>query len=471
MNSKAFTFIKNLSYTLSSNLISLLISTIVILILPKLVGVEEYGYWQLYIFYSSYVGFLHFGWNDGIYLRYGGEKYKDLDKKTFFSQFWMLATFQLVFGTLIFLYGVFNQHTKNGFIFEATAICMLFVNLRYFLLYTLQCTNRIKEYAAITLFEKVLYCVLIILMLVSGFRNFEFMIWADLIGKLASLIYAAYFCKDIVFRHYKDFQINFRETFTNIDVGIKLMFSNIASMLILGIIRFGIQHTWGVKIFGKVSLSLSISNLTMTFITAVGVIMFPLLRRTEQSRLPNLFKTFRAVLTFVLLGCLILYYPLNVILLAWLPKYSESLKYLAIIFSLCVYAGRMELLVNTFLKTLRKERLILLINVISLLASLLITSIVALGLRNLILTVTSIVVLIAFRYTLAEILLSKLLHVTIKKEIFYETSLITLFIITGWFFSSITGFIIYSFFYLAYLILKNKELKLTLLQVRTLTEK
>jgi len=471
LNSKAFTFIKNLSYTLSSNLISLLISTIVILILPKLVGVEEYGYWQLYIFYSSYVGFLHFGWNDGIYLRYGGEKYKDLDKKTFFSQFWMLATFQLVFGTLIFLYGVFNQHTKNGFIFEATAICMLFVNLRYFLLYTLQCTNRIKEYAAITLFEKVLYCVLIILMLVSGFRNFEFMIWADLIGKLASLIYAAYFCKDIVFRHYKDFQINFRETFTNIDVGIKLMFSNIASMLILGIIRFGIQHTWGVKIFGKVSLSLSISNLTMTFITAVGVIMFPLLRRTEQSRLPNLFKTFRAVLTFVLLGCLILYYPLNVILLAWLPKYSESLKYLAIIFSLCVYAGRMELLVNTFLKTLRKERLILLINVISLLASLLITSIVALGLRNLILTVTSIVVLIAFRYTLAEILLSKLLHVTIKKEIFYETSLITLFIITGWFFSSITGFIIYSFFYLAYLILKNKELKLTLLQVRTLTEK
>ncbi|AEH52409.1 hypothetical protein [Heyndrickxia coagulans] len=471
MNSKAFVFFKNLSYTLSSNLVSMIISTIVILVLPKLIGVEEYGYWQLYIFYSSYVGFLHFGWNDGIYLRYGGEKYKDLDKKTFFSQFWMLATFQLVFGTLIFLYGVFNQHTKNGFIFEATAICMLFVNLRYFLLYTLQCTNRIKEYAAITLFEKVLYCVLIILMLVSGFRNFEFMIWADLIGKLASLIYAAYFCKDIVFRHYKDFQINFREAFTNIDVGIKLMFSNIASMLILGIIRFGIQHTWGVKIFGKVSLSLSISNLTMTFITAVGVIMFPLLRRTEQSKLPNLFKTFRAVLTFVLLGCLILYYPLNVILLAWLPKYSESLKYLAIIFSLCVYAGRMELLVNTFLKTLRKERLILLINVISLLASLLITSIVALGLRNLILTVTSIVVLIAFRYTLAEILLSKLLHVTIKKEIFYETSLITLFIITGWFFSSITGFIIYSFFYLAYLILKNKELKLTLLQVRTLTEK
>ncbi|MEH7250466.1 hypothetical protein V7114_27310, partial [Neobacillus niacini] len=69
MNIKAITFMKNFSYTLSSNLISMIISTIVILIVPKVLGVEDYGYWQLYLFYASFVGFLHFGWNDGIYLR------------------------------------------------------------------------------------------------------------------------------------------------------------------------------------------------------------------------------------------------------------------------------------------------------------------------------------------------------------------------------------------------------------------
>lgn len=77
MNSKVINFIKNFSYTLTSNLLSLLVSTLVILIIPKLLGVQEYGYWQLYIFYSSYVGFLHFGWNDGIYLRYGGKNIKN----------------------------------------------------------------------------------------------------------------------------------------------------------------------------------------------------------------------------------------------------------------------------------------------------------------------------------------------------------------------------------------------------------
>jgi len=83
-------FIKKLSYALISNIVSLFVSVMVILILPKAVGVEDYGYFQLYLFYSTYVGFLHFGWIDGIYLKTGGEKYKNLDKKVLFSQFYKL---------------------------------------------------------------------------------------------------------------------------------------------------------------------------------------------------------------------------------------------------------------------------------------------------------------------------------------------------------------------------------------------
>ncbi len=90
MNSKAIKIIRNFTYSFTSSLVSMIISSLVILIVPKLIGIKEYGYWQLYLFYSSYVGFLHLGWNDGIYLRYGGKKYDELDKRLFFSQFYML---------------------------------------------------------------------------------------------------------------------------------------------------------------------------------------------------------------------------------------------------------------------------------------------------------------------------------------------------------------------------------------------
>ena len=64
--------IANFSYVVLSNLLTVIVSSLVVLILPKIMGVEEYGYWQLYIFYLSYAGFVHLGWVDGIYLRYGG---------------------------------------------------------------------------------------------------------------------------------------------------------------------------------------------------------------------------------------------------------------------------------------------------------------------------------------------------------------------------------------------------------------
>ena len=54
--------IANFSYVVLSNLLTVIVSSLVVLILPKIMGVEEYGYWQLYIFYLSYAGFVHLGW-------------------------------------------------------------------------------------------------------------------------------------------------------------------------------------------------------------------------------------------------------------------------------------------------------------------------------------------------------------------------------------------------------------------------
>jgi len=87
MKKKFIDILKNFSYSLASNLISLIISALIVLVIPRIIGVEDYGYWQLYLFYSSYITFLTLGWNDGIYLRYGGEKYDNLDKKLFFHNF------------------------------------------------------------------------------------------------------------------------------------------------------------------------------------------------------------------------------------------------------------------------------------------------------------------------------------------------------------------------------------------------
>ncbi|MBI9065667.1 MAG: hypothetical protein JEZ09_00165 [Salinivirgaceae bacterium] len=454
---KLFQVLKNLSYTIISNLVSLLVSVFVILIIPKLIGVVEYGYWQLYLFYTLYVGFLHFGWNDGIYLRYGGADYNSLDKRLFFSQFHMLVILQIFVAIVTAIITYFYVEDGNRtFIFYMVSLCLVITNIRWMLIFVLQATNRIKEYAFITLIGRILYISIISVLLISGFRNYKLMIWADVIGKAISLLYAIYCCKDIVFRKISSFYFSFNETIQNISAGVKLMFATIASMLVIGVVRLGIERTWDVSTFGKVSLTLSISNMMMIFINAVGIVIFPLLRRANQDRLPNIYTSIRDLLMVMLLGILIIYFPLKEVLASWLPKYAESLRYMALLFPICIYEGKMALLINTYLKTLRKEQLMLKINIATLILSTVITFVFTVVLNNLNLVIVSIVFLLAFRAVLAEYFLSKILKVHLGKDIILELILTLVFIASGWYIDSWLTVIVYGVFYLLYILVKYK---------------
>ena len=469
MNIKAMSFIKNMSYTISSNLISLIISTLVVLIVPKLIGIEEYGYWQLYIFYTSYVGFLHFGWNDGIYLRFGGEEYKNLDKRLFYSQFIELLGSQLFIAILIWLGSFFLVGDINrGFILQMVALAMVLVNTRLMFFYILQATNRIKEFARLTMLDRIVYILLIVIFLLFGVRDFKLMIIADLIGKFISLFFAALSCKEIVFRRINTFYLTMPESIINISVGIKLMFANIASMLIIGIVRFGIERAWDVATFGKVSLTLSISNMMMIFINAVGIIMFPILRRTNQDKLANIYSTMRDFLMVILLGFLIIYYPLKTVMAAWLPQYAESLLYMSLVFPMFIYEGKMALLINTYLKTLRREKVMLKINLVSMILSLFMTYITTQVFVNLDIAILNIVVLLAIRSAIAESYLARELNIRVKKDVLLEVLLTIVFILTGWFVNSWMTMIIYGIVYFIYLMIKRKDITGTIHNIKLL---
>ena len=469
MNSKAIKIIRNFTYSFTSSLVSMIISSLVILIVPKLIGIKEYGYWQLYLFYSSYVGFLHLGWNDGIYLRYGGKKYDELDKRLFFSQFYMLFISQIIIALIVILsVNILEFEQDKLFIIQMTAVCMVIMNVNYMLLFILQGTNRIKEYAQITMMDRVLYCLIIIFFLFFGVREYKLMVVADVFGKFICLLFAMYYCRDIVFQKISTFYLSIKETIDNINVGIKLMFSNIASMLIMGVVRFGIENTWDVTTFAKVSLTLSVSNLMMVFINAIGLIMFPLLRRTDEERLSHIYITMRDFLMVVLLGMMMLYYPIRVLLMMWLPEYTDSLMYMALLFPMCIYEGKMSLLINTYLKTLREEKAMLKVNLIALGFALILTFITTILIEDLNLAILSIMILLVFRCICAEIYLSKIMNISVFRDIILEIIMTIIFILGGWFVNPGMAVVIYALSYVTYLFIKRKDILSTINNIKLL---
>lgn len=66
-------FLSNLKFAFTAQLVSLTLSILLSLVAPKILGVEMYSFWQLFIFYTTYVNIFHFGISDGLYLRLGGK--------------------------------------------------------------------------------------------------------------------------------------------------------------------------------------------------------------------------------------------------------------------------------------------------------------------------------------------------------------------------------------------------------------
>ncbi|RFU93641.1 hypothetical protein DYP60_13755 [Sphaerochaeta halotolerans] len=444
MKASAKGVLQKMLYSVTANLTSLAISIILSLIVPKLLGIEQYGYWQLYTFYVSYVGFFHFGWADGLYLRYGGKYYDELDKALMHSQYWLLTFLEIFICIGIALIAFFFIRNSNKtIILIATGINCILILPRTILQFLLQTTGKVKEYARNSIIERLLYASLVLVFLFIGHQNYEFMLLADIIAKTVAMIGIAWSCRDIVFTKGVKLSLSIGEGWRNISVGIQLLIANIAGMLIIGIVRFSIEQVWDVSTFGKVSFSLTISNLVLTFISAVSIVIFPIIKRSDQSRLPVIYETVGTLLSGVMVIFLVLYYPIKVFLTLWLPQYIDAISYFSILFPLSLFEARSSLLINTYLKALRKERAMLWLNGFSVGLSLVVTGITVFWLKNLTLAIISIIFLQAVRCFVPDLFLQKEMGMKYSYEVLWDILVTIVFIACNWFVGGLQGWIIY----------------------------
>lgn len=411
--------IKNILFSISANGLNLLISTILIFIVPKNIGVLEYGFWQMYLLYASYASVFHFGFPDGIYLRYGGKDYNSLDESLFkrVNNFFVIS--QLIISILLVALSliVFN----NKIIAVAFSLSVFITNIRTSNMYVLQATNKVKESSIILILSNIIFILLFIILTFIGF-SWERLILIDLASKFLSLLYSFYKVKNLFgFTSIKlKNEIVFSEIKKNILSGGAILVAYILGLLILGVSRWLVDYQWGVEIFAQISLAISVSNIALVFINAVGVVMFPLLKTITEEKYQYIYVNSRYWLSFLLFGVSTFFFLFKPLLEFWLPQYSFGITYLYFLFPICIFEGNNSLLNLTFLKALRKERFIMYLNLITAIFSATISYFSAIVFNNLNMVVFSMLAGIMFRSVLGEIYLSKKLKTDYIKSITRE---------------------------------------------------
>ena len=453
-NNRGDIFISNALYTILSNSVTLFVSVLITLIIPKLLGQEEYAKWQLYIFYSSFASLFHLGWPDGLYLQYSGKikKYR----KEVNQQFSLFVIFEVFLTLLMILFASIHLENYYRIIGISVLLSALIVNIKTIVDFIYQANNKFKN-TSVSIIIMNTVNVFFLMIMFSLYKSYIIMIACDIIAKVVGLVYIYSKSKRLQFEKISNFKIQLIQGLDLIKSGLNIVFAYLTSNLIIGVIRITISRVWGLLVFGKISFSLSLINFFMVFINGMSNVMFQNLRNNNEIA-TSYYLTIRKKLMFVVLGLLLLYGPVFYILNLWLPQYYESLVYLNILLPMLVFEGKYGLLILPYMKHFRLENALFKNNLFALSISLISSITFGYFFPNLNILVFTIFLSISFRSIVGEIKLSDYLGVNVRNLLIIEFLLSIAFIIVFYQVSMIMATLTYFILYLLYvyfLILKG----------------
>ncbi|WP_035764668.1 lipopolysaccharide biosynthesis protein [Butyrivibrio sp. NC2002] len=450
-------FKRNLIIAFFAQFISVLTSITISLLLPKILGVTQYSYFQLMIFGISYIGLLHFGLSDGVYLKFGGEEYEKLNYNMLSFCFWSMLTWLVVIGLLSNLaLSMIIDDAVRIYVWRSVFLYGLFANEAWFLGYIFQATNNTIRYSISIMIFKLIVLGIYLFFIMNGQNDLRQYIQVYVFAQLLSLIYCVIYGQKIVFGLGNIKKEYIKELFDNCRVGINLTISNISNTFILGIGRIIVDKKWSLESFGKVSLAISLTNFIMQFMQQVSMVLFPALRRASEQKLLEIYEALNNTVGIVICGMYIFYFPIELVLGKWLPQYSESFMYLGLLIPIVCFDGKVYVLYNTYMKVMRKEKSILRINALSCLFCLALSVLMASLANSIMAVVLAMVITVCVRSFVFGLILSA------KKMKYYkvfltELTLSIMFVGFRFCFTKIVSLIIYFLVYLIVMWVKKRD--------------
>ncbi|BDR55403.1 hypothetical protein KIMH_15140 [Bombiscardovia apis] len=464
MNRKSL--LSNMAIAFFAQGISMFLSILQALVIPKLLHIEQFGYWQLYLFYISYVGFFHFGLSSGVYLKMGGIPRDKMDKASVKAQFTFGVTYQTIMSVVIAALGfIMNPGPDRTFVILQTSIYLVLQNAGTYMSNVLQSMNETKKSSYSVVVERVSFLIPLVVFMAIGVHSFRPYVFAYTVSTIVQLIYCIWNLRDFVGAPWLGFKTAARQGWSSIKVGVNLMLANIASMLILGIARFFIDMVWGIEKFGKLSLIISLVNFFLAFVEQASIVLFPALRQSNEKDIKSFFATAQNIMSLLFPLIYVLYFPLVWLLGLWLPSYADSFPYLILLLPVCIFDSKMSILCVTIFNVTRRERTMLKINVMSTFVSFILTLIGVYLLHSITAVLCGVTLVIALRSILSEAYITSLFNLKKSALSLGELVLTIVFIAVARLLPSLIAIVVYILAYALFIACFSKNAKALIRQL------
>ncbi len=352
-------FLKNVIIVLVSNVISLLSGVLIGFIIPKILGVSEYGYYKTFTLYSSYIGILHFGFIDGLYFKFAGKEYRELDKRAFRSFTFFLFCMELTCSVLFVLASLFFLGTSYFVVVLFVGVNILATNMVSYYEFVTQAIMRFKR---ITL-RNVIKCSLNIISVFALFVIYHVVgdvitssiyIAVVLAINYGLLFWYVFTYRELTFgekKRFAEIQDDLRSFFK---IGIPLLFSNLVARLIFLVDQQFVNIGFDNITYSSYAFAYNMISLISIATSAVSTVLYPTLRTIDEKTITTNYSKLNSYLLIFVSFCLLSYFPLVLIVKFFLPQYSSSLSTFVIILPGVLISSSVSVIKHNCYKTLGK---------------------------------------------------------------------------------------------------------------------
>lgn len=319
--------LKNMIKVLLSNFGVIIVGICSSFILPKLLSISDYASYQTFILFMSYSAALHLGFPSGMFIKYGGHRFSEIDKRDFKTEFIIIIMLLSFFTVLAF---------GLSFIFKSTMLTAVALTILPYCLVSsfmslYQAWGEFQKYSIINFFIPA-GTILLYFLVFLGTQRLNSLVC--MVSYITVYYIVAIF---VILNIRKSIQgIKPRRIFSRgngliLKNGFLLMIGNYINTLFLSVDKQYIRLFYTDKAFAIYSFAMSMQTIMVVFVTSIAQPLFPKMARKDMPE-----KNYMALKELLFIfgsfsGCV--YFACVFFVQHFIPKYMDSITIIGYYFT------------------------------------------------------------------------------------------------------------------------------------------
>lgn len=337
---------------LIANIVNMIFNLATNFLLPKYLTINTYSQIKTFILYTSYIGILHLGYSDGMYLRYGGKDILSIPTRELATDIKTMRITQIVITVILSFISIFVGDP----VLIASAVAIAPINMGNYYKYLLQATGEFDNYSKVLNFTTIFTSVLLLLLVILGnYSNSIGYLLVYLVVDIVIWIYLEWLLKCKYSIHsISEGKWCLNVLVNNIRDGFLLMLGTFSNIILTGLDRWFVKLYMNNVAFAMYSFAVSIEGLMNVVVTPISITFYNYFCGLTDKRNIGVIKDKIVIFSVYVVSCA---YGAKFIIEIFLPKYIDSINVIFILFASQIFFIITKCLYANLYKSEKKQKI------------------------------------------------------------------------------------------------------------------